>query len=249
MPRHPFHYAVHHLDTTTEWPAADSPAWIKYDSVLERKRACNDWKAIPVGCRQLLSRMMTLPVADMLDSLDLLIPDATLHGAGCHEMTTGDYLDLHLDCDRHPVLGWQRRANSILFLDDWNWNWNGRLEFYEPGFSHPAVSILPSAGKLVLFATHDKSLHRVSPLTCPVGQLRRTLVVNWWSESEGPGQRPRALFLPLPGEQPDLEKDKLRRLRAGVQSGLVSCTRGIMSPAGGQTGLGIGSLITIGEGS
>lgn len=216
--QYPFpHLILEGQKVPTDWPVADHLDWVIYDSALERKRAFNKWTQIPRDCQQILSHLMLLPVGEMLGIKDLLVPDITLHGAGCHEMQAGDHLDLHLDCDRHVHFpGWQRRVNGILFVSDWQEDWGGELEFYQPNSSQPAVSILPARGKLVLFATGDESQHRVNKLRCPAEVSRRTLTVYWWGKAEGPLRRPRALFIPTPNEQPDPEKDQLRRLRAGV---------------------------------
>lgn len=210
------HIILEDYGTTLEWPDANSPDWVSYSTPLERKRSLCKWSSLPAGCRQLLSELSLLPVGSLFAMSKLLVPDTSLWGAGANEMQAGGFLDLHLDADRHRWLALERRANAVLFLDAWRPEWGGTLELWTYDQTGPEVSVQPAAGRLVLF--EPSTPHRVTPLTCPPGVLRRTLSVFWYSACTGPSQRPRANFLPLPGEPPDQGKDQLRISRAGKNS-------------------------------
>lgn len=221
----PFPYVVINNHFTEEqinieWPRDNHPKWVDYRNPLECKRTFNDWAQLSESCRKLLASMMMLRpnlMIDMtgfvLDPYEVLIPDTTLWGGGCHEMQDRDHLDLHLDNSHHPYLGLGRRANAILFLDDWLPEWGGQLELWEPNKSEPTVSISPAKNRLVIFATSDKSLHRVKQVSCPQGVRRRSLAIYWFGTAVDSGIRKRALFLPIPGEPADPVKDLLRAKR------------------------------------
>lgn len=200
-----------------EWPAPDWPGWTaRYDSPLERKLAANDWQTMPPACRALLAQMLTLDVNALLAGLPAgTIPDATLYGGGMHTMARGGHLDLHLDCDRHPRLGLERRANAILFLGDWQREWGGAFELH----GATRAEVCPLKGRLLVFETTDVSVHGVPlPIQCPPDVQRKSLAVYWWGPPRGPGKRPRAQFVDRPGGAPQPEKEVLRSRRMQLES-------------------------------
>lgn len=194
------------------WPV-DSPAWHRYNSPLERKAALNDWTAMPESVRALLRLLLAYPAWEPL-GLEPLVPDVSLWGAGLHELAAGGHLDVHLDSDRHPHSGYERRANAILFLHDWDPAWGGALEFWSPDVSTRQAEIYPALNRLVLFETSDASPHgNPAPVQCPPGWSRKSLACYWWGLPRGEGQRPRARFLATPGDA-DTGKHALRAQRA-----------------------------------
>ncbi len=174
-----------------EWPGDRAP-WVEYATADQHKRTLgcrrtergqivSDWPAIPAACRELLARILVLDVGVLLCIAGRLVPDTLLWGAGLCEMRTGDYLGEHLDADRHPLTGLERRANGVLFLTG--------------GCGGPLLlgdkAIMPKPGRLVLFATDEESWHSVpGPITAP----RRSLAVYWWGQPRGAAKRPRAQF-------------------------------------------------------
>ncbi len=163
------------------WPD-DSGPWVRYSGQMERKKAMHDWNAMDSSITRLLRRMLHLNVGVMLE-LDgpPLLADTLLWGGGLHEHGPGDSLGLHLDADRHPLTGMERRANAILFLSPWKPEWGGALEFWRG--EERGVSVLPSPGRLVVFETSDTSIHGVpTPIACPADVRRCSLAVYWWSE-------------------------------------------------------------------
>jgi Rps23 Pro-64 3,4-dihydroxylase Tpa1-like proline 4-hydroxylase len=198
-----------------DWPEADHPSWVSYDSPLEKKRAFNDLQEMPIGCQQGLFNLLAFSVESKLGIVNARMPDGLFYGAGCHEMGPDGFLDLHLDSDRHPYYGLERRANAILFLSDWKPGWGGELELWEEHRNEPTIRILPRKERLVVFECTDKSFHRVAKVTCPEGVTRRSLAVYWWGHATRPEvKRHRALFLPIIGEVHDPFKSKLREERS-----------------------------------
>lgn len=213
-----------------EWPGPDWPHWLRYDTPLERKRACNDWRAIPAACSELLQRLLCLQPKQFLPGI-LASSDVGLYGAGMHDMGNGDHLDVHLDADRHPLTGMERRVNAILFLSAWERPWGGALELWADDMHTCQVRVWPAAGRLVVFETSDASYHGVEPIRCPPHIRRRSLAVYWWGVPRSPSKRPRALFVPRPGEPDDPLKVALRAERARPRECQATVTAA--SPAAG----------------
>ncbi len=194
------------------WPALDWPGWtVRYDTALERKAACNDWRAMPEPCRRLLAQLLFLDVSAFGGPL---VPDLGLWGGGMQTMGPGGSLDLHLDADTHAQAGLARRLNAVLFLNDgWRKEWGGHLEFWDANRTEPVLRVLPSAGRLVLFETTAQSYHRVACVSCPAGEQRRSLACWWYGPADGAGARPRARFVAAASEN-DPARDALRAARA-----------------------------------
>ena len=96
-------------------------------------------------------------------------------------MRPGDYLRMHLDADRHPLTGLERRANAILFLTG---DCGGPLILGES-------PVQPTPGRLVLFETTDESWHGVPG---PITGARLSLSSYWWGLPRGAAKRGRAEF-------------------------------------------------------
>ncbi len=193
-----------------DWPNPQSEVWLRYDSLLERKRTCNRWEQFPESIRDLFIGMLCFPLS--LHDGGRIIPDTMLYGAGMHDMGPGDHLDVHLDADRHALTGMERWANQILFLTDYE-SCGGRLELWDECLANCMTSIEPRMGRLIAFECSDHSYHGITePVTGPL--RRKSLAVYWWGMPNGEeGQRPRAKFVATESDPYDPVKERLRRER------------------------------------
>lgn len=103
---------------------------------------------------------------------------ADVYGGGQHLSGPGAHLDVHVDFNAHPVTGWRRRANVLLYLNE-NWDpaWGGCLEL-----DHK-VTITPEFGRLVIFETGEQSWHG-HPVPIVEGHWRKSLAVYMYSSLE-----------------------------------------------------------------
>lgn len=183
-------------DAAAAFPSPDWPHWLRYDSAVERKRACEDLAAMPAELARLVRAMQSPVFVEWLRRLTRigdLQADPTLRGGGLHASGRGDFLDVHLDYQIHPTLHLERRLNAILFLSDWQ-AWGGELELWSADAREKAVAIAPRFGRLVLFECSDLSYHGCpEPITCPADVVRKSVAVYYLSPPRG---RRRALFVP-----------------------------------------------------
>ncbi|MDE2426770.1 MAG: 2OG-Fe(II) oxygenase [Elusimicrobia bacterium] len=172
------------------WPRDDWPHWHRYDDRNAAKLGSKDAHRLPDAARAVLSLMAAIDVSDFADAA---FPDLDMHGAGLHSILPGGHLGLHLDGAVHPLTGWRREANAVLFVDDWDADWGGELEFWSsPQSRGPRRIVTPRRNTLVLFATGPTAWHRVARVDGP--QPRRTLSLFWWSLAAAKSNRDRAEF-------------------------------------------------------
>jgi hypothetical protein len=172
-----------------EWPRTDWPFWHRYDC---GKLATKDPLRFPPACAELIRRLLCLPVSELM-ALDDTFADWNCHGAGLHTSPPGARLGVHLDSDHHPLTGWQRACNAILFVNScWRPDWGGELELWNADGTECVKQITPRFNRLVLFEPSDVAFHAVAQNRGPA--TRKTLATFYWRESLETGCRPRAQF-------------------------------------------------------
>jgi len=162
------------------WPRDDWPYWHRYRDDTSDKFATKDPDRLPAAAKLAVAELLKLPVVELLGVSDDCFPDLDLHGAGLHSHPPGGLLSAHLDGAVHPLTGWARVANAILFVDDWQPECGGALQMLDPGPRAVTEQALPVRGRVALFATSDTAWHQVSRVTGP--QRRRTISLFWWSQ-------------------------------------------------------------------
>lgn len=172
-----------------EWPELSWPFWHRYEC---GKLATKDPLRFPPACAELIRRMLCLRVGELM-GLDDTFADWNCHGAGLHTSPPGASLGVHLDSDHHPLTGWQRACNAILFVNTgWKSDWGGAFELWSADGRECLKRIVPRFNRLVLFEPSDISFHAVSRNTGP--EPRKTLATFYWRKSMVSGQRSRAEF-------------------------------------------------------
>eukprot|EP00927_Polykrikos_kofoidii_P009094 TRINITY_DN13771_c0_g1_i2.p1 TRINITY_DN13771_c0_g1~~TRINITY_DN13771_c0_g1_i2.p1 ORF type:complete len:355 (+),score=52.31 TRINITY_DN13771_c0_g1_i2:142-1206(+) len=156
--------------------------WECWDSEYERLKASP--RHIGPATELLIWTMQSprfLQRLEELTGIKGLVADPTQLGGGVHTTTRGGFLGVHADFAGHPSLGLNRRLNVLLYLNDgWQHSWGGHLELWGP--TGPVVSLLPKAGRLVVFSTTPRALHgHPWPLACPPNRSRRSLALYYYA--------------------------------------------------------------------
>ncbi len=106
-----------------------------------------------------------------------------MHGAGLHIHPRGGRLGIHLDYERHPITGKQRRINIILYMTrDWDPAWNGHTELWLADMATCVVRSPVQFNHAIIFRTDDISWHGLpEPIRCPKGQFRKSIAYYYVS--------------------------------------------------------------------
>ncbi|MDQ6775807.1 MAG: 2OG-Fe(II) oxygenase [Actinomycetota bacterium] len=168
-----------------EFPSPEGEGWQRFESDNERKLATVGDAGMGPATRQLLAEFNSATFIDFLGELTGiagLVPDPHLEGGGLHQIVTGGHLGVHLDFNRHPVTGLDRRLNVLLYLNrDWDEEWGGALELWRD-MQRSEQRIAPHFNRLVVFSTTERSFHgHPHPLACPEDRTRRSMALYYYS--------------------------------------------------------------------
>jgi hypothetical protein len=148
-----------------------------------------------------------------------LLYDPHYFGGGTHENRHGQDLDVHVDFNRHPITGWHRRLNLIVYLnDEWDNAWGGAIEFHKDPRSpdtNEMKLVKPALNRAVIFETTYWSWHGFERINLPEGdndpRSRKSLALYFYTKT-----RPESELTP-PHSTIYVE----RQLPAHIQPGIV----------------------------
>jgi hypothetical protein len=119
-----------------------------------------------------------------------LLYDPGYVGGGTHDNRQGASLDPHIDFNFHPIEGWHRRLNLIVYLNPgWQPDWGGALALYRDPASDPTPAhvFAPLFNRCVVFETNDHSWHGFGRIALPpehAGTSRRSLAFYFYTRAE-----------------------------------------------------------------
>jgi Rps23 Pro-64 3,4-dihydroxylase Tpa1-like proline 4-hydroxylase len=174
-----------------EFPRSDSTQWTHYQHQNENKHGMTKRELFPPKLGNAADELNSPAFVQWLSELSgipYLMPDPSLEGGGLHQSGPGGYLNVHTDFSHHHYhKHWRRRINLILYLNDgWQEDWGGSIELWNPDMKCCTAKYPPWLNCALIFNTNDISYHGFpSPLTCPVGQSRKSLALYYYTEEQG----------------------------------------------------------------
>jgi hypothetical protein len=203
--------------------------WWEYKNPIEYKYACDKISLLSEDLElyfYLLSSTYVLRLMRELTGIKELEVDDYLHGAGLHLHPRNGRLGLHLDYEKHPVSGKQRRINIILYVSkNWKKEWNGATELWNEDVSKCIGSSPVVFNNAIIFQTDETSWHRLpEPIMCPEGEYRMSLAYYYVSPlvarddvnkygADDSEYRTKTLFIKRPQDPEDPRMDELYALR------------------------------------
>ncbi|MHA8097999.1 2OG-Fe(II) oxygenase [Aquirufa aurantiipilula] len=107
--------------------------------------------------------------------------------ANYHEMKSGGLLGSHLDHSHEPELGLPHVLNIILYLsEDWKLEYGGSTLFYDKNGVKPLAKVEYKPNRAVIFLHTPYSFHGVERLQNNGEVKRKTLYVDYYSQTTNP---------------------------------------------------------------
>ena len=162
--------------------------WYEYKNPIEYKYTYDKINNLPEELKNIFYYLSTDKVINKLSKITN-IPnlefDPYLHGAGLHVYPRNGKLDVHLDYEKHPITGKERRVNIILYLNkEWKPEWNGETELWNKDVSECIKSPV-KFNTAIIFQTNDISYHGVSKkILCPEDVYRKSIAYYYVSPLE-----------------------------------------------------------------
>lgn len=203
------------------FPKIDS-TWHEYKNPIEVKYAFDNINSLPVDLKNYFYYLSTPEIINIIRKItnfDNLEYDEYLHGAGVHLHPRFGRLNIHLDYEKHPYSGKERRLNIILFMSkDWDVNWNGANELWNSDITKCIAKTDIKFNRAILFKTNDISWHGLpDKIQCPENIFRKSLAYYYVSplntlknENE---YRKKAKFIKRPEDSFDENIQKLYEIR------------------------------------
>ncbi len=134
-----------------------------------------------------------LDLVSQLTGIPDLLYDPWYFGGGTHENRHGQDLDAHVDFNRHPITGWHRRLNLIVYLNpEWDEAWGGCLDLHRDprAADDQVVRIAPLDNRCVIFETNEISWHGFERIALPEArrELSRRSIALYFYTLERPAE-------------------------------------------------------------
>ncbi|AWI27011.1 2OG-Fe(II) oxygenase [Flavobacterium pallidum] len=98
-------------------------------------------------------------------NIDDILPDENLYAGGLSMMGHKQFLNPHLDNSHDKDRERWRVLNLLYYVTpDWQESYGGNLELWPGGLKNKPVTIHSKFNRLAVMATHNNSLHSVSPV-------------------------------------------------------------------------------------
>ena len=202
--------------------------WDRYNNPFEQKFTLRNKYNFPNNLKLLFKYLTSDKFVNNLSKIvDIkLINDPNRNFLGVHKYNNGDYLDIHVDAGLHPKTKQKKQITLGIYLSkNWKEENGGHLELWEGENSSNnnaklfecKQKVLPSFNKLVIFKNNDYSWHgNPIPVKCNNNNEKRIFVTLSYLSEEffDLNKKQKAFFIKRPNDPEDLEKDKLRLLRA-----------------------------------
>ncbi|MEO1657520.1 MAG: 2OG-Fe(II) oxygenase [Pseudomonadota bacterium] len=168
------------------FPSTSGDGSVAFDRDQERLKQSFQPDDLDVGLRSLFHALNSMPfvrLVERITGIKGLIPDPYFVGGGFHETRNGGHLSMHADFNHHKLMDLERRVNVLIYLnEDWTDDHGGQLELWDQGMKTCVQSVVPLAGRCVMFNTTGESWHgHPKPVAHPDDKPRRSIALYYYT--------------------------------------------------------------------
>ena len=158
-----------------------------FSAVNEKKKIqitdANKFPEAILRLHHLLASPEFISMLEKITGISHLMADPDLIGGGIHETNSGGHLDVHIDFNFIPQKQWHRRLNLLIYFNkDWKEEYGGYLDIWDKDVKQCYGSFAPIFNRACGFATSEISFHGVTPVKCPLGQMRQSFAVYYYTK-------------------------------------------------------------------
>jgi Rps23 Pro-64 3,4-dihydroxylase Tpa1-like proline 4-hydroxylase len=211
-----------YAETISEkFPAVNSD-WHEYKNPIEVKYTYDNINDLDPDLKNFFYYLSSPEVTNIMRSITGISDleyDEYLHGAGLHKHPRYGRLNIHLDYEKHPISGKERRLNVILFMSkEWNPIWNGSNELWDKDVTKCVTKTQIKFNRAIIFKTNDISWHGLpEQIMCPDDVFRNSLAYYYVSplntQKPEDSYRKKAKFIKRPEDPFDGQMQKLYDIR------------------------------------
>ena len=196
--------------------------WHEYKNPIEVKYTYDNVNELDKDTKDFFYYLSTPELTNIMrdiTSIRNLEYDEYLHGAGLHKHPRYGRLNIHLDYEKHPISGKERRLNVILFISkDWDPLWNGANELWDKDVTKCITKTHVKFNRAIIFKTNDISWHGLpDKIMCPDDVFRNSLAYYYVSPlntlKTEENYRKKAMFVKRPEDPFDEQLQKLYDIR------------------------------------
>ena len=196
--------------------------WYNYCNPIEVKNAYDKIEDLDEKLKNYfyyLSSNCIIKLIKEITDIPNLEYDEYLHGAGLHSHGNHGRLNVHLDYEKHPYSGKERRLNIIYFsTKDWNPLWNGANELWDNDVINCIKKTEVKFNRAIIFKTNEVSWHGLhKKIQCPENIFRKSLAYYYVSELDTKKQefeyRKKAKYIKCKKDKYCEKMDKLYKIR------------------------------------
>lgn len=196
--------------------------WHEYKNPIEVKYTYDNINELDKDIKNFFYYLSTPELTNIMrgiTSISNLEYDEYLHGAGLHKHPRYGRLNIHLDYEKHPISGKERRLNIILFMsNDWDPLWNGANELWDKDVTKCITKTHVKFNRAIIFKTNDISWHGLpEKIMCPDNVFRNSLAYYYVSplntQKTEESYRKKAKFVKRPKDPFDEQLQKLYDIR------------------------------------
>jgi|TARA_B110000114_G_scaffold3624_1_gene3690 Rps23 Pro-64 3,4-dihydroxylase Tpa1-like proline 4-hydroxylase len=202
---------------------SDFENWHKYENPIEVKYALDKIDLLSEDIQKYFYLLSSKPVRNLISNIsgvNDLECDEYLHGAGLHAHPRHGRLNIHLDYEKHPHSGKERRINIILFMSkNWKKEWNGANELWNSTVTKCIKKTDVKFNRAIIFKTNDVSWHGLpEKLLCPENTYRKSIAYYYvtpllYSKKSEDDYRKKATFMKRPSDLYDAGINQLYKIR------------------------------------